>query len=696
MCLAPALGVPGEWVLQDTFKSATVALCVMCSAAVLFWSLRQRDAELVWHGIVWLPLVLMGYALGSMAWSHSYLAAVEAIRWFVLGVLLWLGLNTINRDTLPSLMWGIHAGATAASLWAACQFWGGLTLFPQGSAISPGSTFVNQNFFAEYSVCALPFSLGLLFSMRGFRGLGWMALCVAFNIVALMMTGTRSALMALLVLIPVFAFALVRFRDHYAFACWGLARQLLIATVFLGTILVLGSIPSRDPLATPGGVATTALQRSFMRLSSVATEKEYTHGTFSTRIEMWKATARMMMDNPWRGVGAGAWEIEIPRYQRLETTLETDYYTHNEILQLLSEYGVVGGFVLAVLLAYVLQTLASTWRLRGKDRLEAPCRVIALISLMSLLVVGSAGFPLHLAMTGALFAVCLGMLASSDARLGNRAAFFVGGIAWRSSFAKPALLVSLACLAIAVWITVQAVRVEYKLIHAIHISNGLMRGIPSDPQERSTRKAQMLESVREGIAINPHYRKITAELAEPLAASGDWASATGILESVVVSRPHVAALWTGLAMGYSQLGQPERAQAALRQVQRLHPDTVPTRTLEIVLLNRAGHPDEAIRKLNANLDQGTYDYDMVQTAYAIGYQKRDWTLAIRSLRLRVATWPLDAVDGYFRLGKLYAEPEVGDETKALAAFQAGWRAVPAEQKENYLRQVPTAYRMRLQ
>ena len=55
---------------------------------------------------MWLPLALMAYALGSMAWSHTYLGGVEAIRWFIFSLLLWLGVNTLSRERLPTLALG--------------------------------------------------------------------------------------------------------------------------------------------------------------------------------------------------------------------------------------------------------------------------------------------------------------------------------------------------------------------------------------------------------------------------------------------------------------------------------------------------------------------------------------------------------------------------------------------------------------
>lgn len=694
MFLVPAIGVTNELMLQDTLKSAIVAFGVLAAALLFFWQQRRRTAPLLWHGLVFLPLVLMVYALASMAWSHTYLAAVEAIRWFVLGLLLWLGLNILTRENLPSLVWGIHGGAVVASLWAALQFWLDFGLFPQ--AASPASTFINRNFFAEYAVCALPFSVYVLASMRQSRWLGWVGLSVALEVVAIMMTGTRSALIAMLVLAMVFAAILVKYREQFAYVRWNRANKALVGMVLVAGVLGLGSVPSGNAKLIQETTGTTALQRSFLRASSMGEKKEFTEGSFSIRASMWKATARMMMANPLAGVGAGAWEVQIPLYQRAGESIETDFYAHNEFLQLLSEYGVVvGGLFIAVLFAYLLLAAGKTWRLRGPDLQEAPLRALTLSSLLALFIVSNAGFTWRLASTGALFALCLAVLAASDARLGFRDAFFAVPLRWRPGYSRSIMSLLVCCTVLATYITQQAAEAERKIVGAIKLAFYAGQSKASHPQLSANQKIQFLQDIREGVAINPHYRKLTPMVADLLVANGDWSEAVWIMESVAASRPHIAVLWANIIVAYMQIGQSGRAVEALTQLQRLQPDTPRTRSLEVLVLSRTGHEAQAAQMLKDYYDRGQYEYDLIQDGYVLGLETRNWSMAIRALKLRNQTWPEQAADGYLRLGKIYADPKVDDTAAALAAFRSGLQEVPPEQKNNFRSQVPEGYRAKL-
>jgi hypothetical protein len=78
---------------------------------MFFWHQRNRRDALRWHALMWLPLALMFYAHRQHGRGRTPTSGgVEAIRWFILGLLLWLGLNTLSRERLPLLFWGIHWG----------------------------------------------------------------------------------------------------------------------------------------------------------------------------------------------------------------------------------------------------------------------------------------------------------------------------------------------------------------------------------------------------------------------------------------------------------------------------------------------------------------------------------------------------------------------------------------------------------
>lgn len=691
--LVPALGVPGEWMVQDSLKSAVLAVGTVLAGLSFFWQKRHNTTPLLWHGVLWLPLVLMTYALGSMAWSHAFLAGVEAIRWFVLALVLWLLLNTVRKANLIRLLSAVHWGTFVAACWAALQFWGGWSIFPQGP--QPASTFYNRNFFAEYAVCALPYSVYLLASLRQSAKPLWIAATLALNVTAILMTGTRSALLALLVVVPTLSVVLLVYRAQFHFYVWNRRTQnTILLTVFAG-IVGLGCIPTGNADITKEGFGATALQRSFVRTASATSSEGYATGTFSVRTQMWQATARMLMAHPLTGVGAGAWEVEVPLYQRNDTVLETDFYAHNEILQLLSEYGLVfGGLVTAFLLAYWLYAVSRTVQQKYTAPSQVPERTIALIALAALFIVSNAGFPLHLAGGGALLALALGILAASDAHAGWRERLLASTISWRAHYGKSALLVLAVCLGVALRIIQLAARAEYSTVQAARLASQWIQTSASDVISKSNLKAQLQHHLRESFAINPDERKFSVSTADVLGAGGDLEDATWILETVAKSRPHVTSIWYALAMNYALTGRHALAQQALKQVQRLKPGAWATLTLEVTLLN-ARDPQRAAEKLNTLLAQGIFDRRVLELGYSIGKQTRQWDLAIRALELMQTQWPELNADTYLKLGNLYAEPAVGNPVKALQAFKSGLAALPAAAQEDYRASVPLPYREQL-
>jgi O-antigen ligase len=600
MLLAPALGVPHEEMLQDTLKSIVVAFGALGAGLLFFWRARQCTA-LRWHAVIVLPLLLMAYALGSMVWSHTFLAGVEAIRWFLFALLLWLSLNTLSRERLPLLAWGVHVGAVVASLWAVLQFWFDFSLFPQGP--NPASTFVNRNFFAEFAVCTLPFSALLIARARQSALAVLLAASAGLVILAILMTGTRSALSAMwlqgLVLLPLMAWL---YRRQLAFRDWGRATAPAVIGVLFTMVLGLGLIPTGNAKIAAEEQGHTALERGFKRTASISPGDP----SLGVRIVMWRATGRMIQRHPLAGVGAGAWENDEPLYQDAGAQLETDYYVHNEILQLLAEYGLAGWVFLLGLVAYLI---AATWdtltrRVAGAQA-EAPWRAVFLCSLLSLLIVSNVGFPWRMASTGALFALCLGGLAASDARMGWSVPWSALRLPWSRAASQVAAVLSIACLALAMFITRQAADAEYKIVHATRIALSISQsGNPNDPRWNPS-KAEMLKLVREGIAINPHYRKITPMVADELARWGDWKNATWIWESVLGSRPNVVAILTNVARGYAIMGDLDKAGMYLDRAEQIQPRAPSVRSLEVILLQRTGQDARALALARLPEDAGS-------------------------------------------------------------------------------------------
>ena len=694
LLLLPSVGSITPLLVQDTLKSALLAIGVLIAAGLCVRQRRRANLPMQIHLLVLPPLLLMLYALGSMLWSHHYLAGSAASHWFVVGTLVWLSTQTLTRTTLPGLLLALHAGACAASLWAGAQFWFDLSWFPQGPG--PAATFFNRNFFAEYAVCALPFSVWLLTMLRS---KGWrycMALSLALNLSAILMTGTRSALLALAATLPLLLLLVVR-QQRYAHATER-RQQLRLMALFVLALAILVNIPSHSPHILAEAEGATAWQRSVARAGTLTQAATFTDGSFSVRRQLWMATLRMVQANPWRGVGAGAWEIHAPLYQDADTTMEIDYYAHNEYLQLASEYGLpMAVLVLAIVAAYLLKTLSRVIRAAPGDAPLRAQRAFSLITLLAVGIVSAAGFPWHLASTASQLALALGLLGAAD--LAAPDSLYSSSKAWsiRARWQWPLQITLLAALLLAVAVSERAIRAEHLFVHALQAAYALPRNdTPLSAQQQASKDAMLVE-LRAAIALNPHYRQFIPLAAEVMANQHDWTNARWILQSTIDSRPNVYALWLGLAQATIQLHAGDDALNAWHHLQLLRPQASATRAIGIAALSVSGHDAAAKVLLEDSLAHAEpgMDYEILQSGYALGLKWQDQALAVRALTLRNTYWPQQAADGYFRIGLVYAQTPPRNDALALQAFTHGLRSVPVDARAGYRQQVPLPYRQQL-
>jgi len=221
-----------------------------------------------------------------------------------------------------------------------------------------------------------------------------------------------------------------------------------------------------------------------------------------------------------------------------------------------------------------------------------------------------------------------------------------------------------------------------------------MIGKSQDPNDEKwiQAKTEMLSSIKEGIAINPHYRKITPMVADALAQWGDWKNATWIWESILESRPYVVALLTNAARGEIQAKNYYKAAEFLERAKSIQPRMPSVRTLEVTLLARSSHEAEAALLAHRMIEEGVSDADLLHTAYQLGMRLPDPELAIAALTLKIKLWPEHAAEENLKLAQIYDAPSTKNEEKAIHHFLAALDATPAPFKPDVLSAIPQKYR----
>ena len=694
MFLVPALGVPGFELLQDTLKSMLVSFFALTASLVFFWPQRESKGDMQFHSLLCFPLVLMAYALGSMAWSHTYLGGVEAIRWFVFSLILFLGMNTLTLARVTHLAWGIHLGAVVASIWAALQFWFDFSFFSQGP--SPASTFFNRNLFAEFLVCTFPFAVFLMSRVRSKAMVSLIVISLGLNVVALMMTGARAALTGLWLLVLLLPAIIGLYRKQFAASHLRAGHAVALVALLIATIGGLGSINTTNRQQISEHGRTDAIDRAFKRTLTMTQAKEYSEGSFSIRARMWMATVKMIQANPVAGVGAGAWEVYLPLHQEQGSQRETDVYAHNDILQLLAEYGLVGWLCLLSLLSYLLWAAYRTWSDQTQEGLrEAPLRALTLASLLALLLVSNAGFPWRIATTGALFAVSLSILAASDMRIRAGQPYGWRLLPWRARYSNAALGVTVVCLALALYISQQAAACETKFVRAYTMARTItLSDRPYDPRWE-TKKTEIRQLMREGIAINPHYRRLIPQVADELASWGDSENAAWIWDSMLRSRPYIVVIAVNISRAYLEAGNASQARLYFDRAAKLQPTAPAVRELQAMFLIQSGQYPQAAQIVRDLLQANEHEDTVIRLTYLLGAATRDWQLTIQALSLRIQSAPINVANDWVNLGNVYNKADVNDEAQALASYRAALNAAPAYLQGGVWARIPPIYQERL-
>ena len=430
-------------------------------------------------------------------------------------------------------------------------------LVSRGSDVTLQSTLVIKLYGA---VAAVFVALGLLATFS--RG-GWIA--------------TVAALMVLLV--------------------WAKSARVLSSRMVISTLLLLAV----------AGTAAWSVPRIRSRIEQeVRLKWDYTPGAppvhvvegLAGRYPMWKATVKMIRDHPMLGTGPGTWSWLHLKYREPGLQIRPRY-AHQDVLQLASDYGLVGVLLVVAILGCFYR---QAWRLaRYAEPAEQRSFALGASAAVTAILVHSFGdFNLHIP-ANALWVVTLMGLTINQSVSGKKKhrkelhrmeRFYLGLM----------LLVAAADVAI---IGVRLSfgsrftergydanqRFEWEESHAwyrralqydagnpeTHAQIGDAYRIQSaqaeSPGEQSNRQQLVLlavEAYRRSLALNPFQSEVMLRLAAAYELAGDNPAALAVYDKALTVDPHNAFNWLRLGVFYRRIGETARAIEALQRSQRLN------------------------------------------------------------------------------------------------------------------------------
>lgn len=323
--------------LAETMVVTSWLVFALAALGALLWAVDRRPL----HRAIWLPVPFLLYALASTTgWApapwlgwREWLLAFQT--WLVFGVMLHVGRGRGHQWFFAGLfsLLGLAGVAMAAYQRFVDPAWMmlGRTQAEQFRTRSAGM-FGIPNSLAGLLELMIPLCLVLL-SGRSVRPAvrivgGWLAALFVF---ALVLTGSRGGWLGVGV----------------ALLLWPLLGGGGWKRRLLGLVAV--------------GVAASVALVALYQYSEAARERldPILEGKFeASRPIMWKAAWQMWQDAPWIGRGAAAYNVLFDQYRPRGFITEPDW-THNDYLNTLSDYGLIG---LALAAVAGVGILGAGWR----------------------------------------------------------------------------------------------------------------------------------------------------------------------------------------------------------------------------------------------------------------------------------------------------------------------------------------------
>ena len=401
-CPQPPIGSSLDFILVNPFDVALwMTVTVMVLWAVRLWA--NPRPKLLWPPVCWAVLAFAVYAvIRYLTADIEYVARAEMIQVLMYAFLFLAIVNNLHRQESAQIVTLVLVFlAMAISFVAIYQFltgsnkvWGLIKPYAKRGS----GTFISPNNLAGFLEMILPLSLAYTLTSR-IKALtkvftGYASLVIVAGIVASVSRGSWAAtVVAMLIFFVVLMF-------HHAHRRPALA---------LLVVIVLG--------AAYFGPRNIFLKTRVTQLSAAGDGV-----TGDGRFGIWNAAVQLWHENIWWGIGPGHFDYRFGKY-RPELIQVSPDRVHNDYLNTLTDWGVVG--VVLVAAAWILLYAAAfrTWRfVRGSPNTLGDHRsnkltlvLGAAIGLVAILIHSFVDFNMHIP-ANAILAVTLMALLSGYLR----------------------------------------------------------------------------------------------------------------------------------------------------------------------------------------------------------------------------------------------------------------------------------------
>ncbi|HUA69239.1 MAG TPA: O-antigen ligase family protein [Candidatus Saccharimonadales bacterium] len=337
-----AMGAVDPW--------AVLVIQGLTIGVMILWVLRlwfSPKPQLFWPPICWVVLAFAIYAVGRYVTADiEYIARLEMIQVLMYAFLFFAIVNNLHQQksaqvvslTLIFLAAGISGYAVYQLLTHSSHVWDLVSPYPGRAS----GTYISPDHFAAFLEMILPlaFSYALLGRVKPVtRAL--LIYAAASILAGLAVTFSRGGWVAAAIGLLALLGILMRHQNH----------RLRASLVLIALVLAIGgTIGAAKYLATTPNY--------FRRIDKL---ESFTQLTWDSRRDMWVAALQMWRDHFWWGVGPALYDYRFGQY-RPESMQLRPLRAHNDYLNLLADWGTVGGVIVLTGMIVFGASLMRTWK----------------------------------------------------------------------------------------------------------------------------------------------------------------------------------------------------------------------------------------------------------------------------------------------------------------------------------------------